>query len=333
MKNIPPTSPAPNATAAKTDEPWIPFDERPIEYVDPRTLTIHGYVENDPSLDLKDPRLRAKERVWDERKSCRPLLVTPDNEVVSGRHSLRHSLRRNWPKVPLRRIAKDEIVEAADKDFIHHHRMSASVRAYLAAPKIGPNLQAARERRTAILKGGGKLQLPELPGLTEYAEELDINRTYLSQADQLHQLFAKTKAEHNVDGAKLRKQWEPLILNHEEPMSLADALRGATGQAETAGKPAKAAKNSFLNNFKVAGGNLARAAAGWLRWTEGERDLVCDAIGESLAKLPAEALDGFADAVKAARKKQAKAAEEKAEAKVAAPAPAKKPAKAAKARK
>jgi hypothetical protein len=229
------STPTPNGKA--TD--WIPFDERPIEAVDPAKLTVHAYVEHDPMFAPKDRRLLAKERGWDERGTCRPLLVTADNRVVSGRHSLRHALKRGWKTVPVRRIEDREVVEAADKDFFAHHHTSQAVRAYLAAPKIEPALQAARERRDAIRDSGGKLQLPPLPNIDDFATELDIDATYLKQARQLHALFGQTKAEHGVDGSKLRKEWEPKLLRDEDPITLADALRALPGRRPRPGRPAR----------------------------------------------------------------------------------------------
>lgn len=322
------TMPKTTASATTPTEPWIPFDERPVEHVDPRKLTIHAYVEIDPYIDKKNPRLIAKRRQWTLRGTCEPLLVSPKG-VVSGRHRLRHSLEHEWKIIPIRRIGEDEVVEAADKDFLAHHRMSASVRNYLGAPKLEHHFRAAQERHIAILQSGGKKVPPPVASLEALAKELDLSPEYLRIARSLHGAFANP-AKFVINGKKttLKEHFEPRLLCDDGedkdgtklPLSLGDAWKGVSyflkSGAGEAGNPTpqvRPARNTFLHNFTTAGRNLAKAAKGWERWTDNERELVVDTFAESFVQLPGAALDGLAIALKTAKRQQAKAAAEAAE--------------------
>lgn len=297
-----PMSPSPSPMSQR-----IPLHKRPIQFRPPGEFSVHEFLADDPWLALKDPRLKAKEAAWREAGTFDPILALADGRIVSGRHRHRFATREGWEEVPWCEVHENELVLLAVRDLFAHHDRTKSQTAYLAAPKLEPMFKAAQERRITILQSGGKARLPQVASPEDLAHQLGVSDELLRQARRIHEAFAWTRAQHGVDGRALRKEWEPKILDAEEPVNLGYVLAGIAGQKGTKGKTRKPARNSALNNALAGLRNLVRPVSHWERWTDEERDAVAEGFRGTFTKLPAAALDVIAAAIRAAKKAQAAA--------------------------
>jgi len=285
----------------------IPLHKRPVQFRPPGEFSVHEFLADDPWLAPKDPRLKAKEAAWREAGTFDPILALADGRIVAGRHRHRFSNREEWDEVPWIEVHDDEVVLLAMRDLFAHHPKSKSQTAYLAAPKLEPMFKAAQDRRITLLQSGGKARLPQVASPEDLAHQLGVSDELLRQARRIHEAFAWTRAQHGVDGRALRKEWEPKILDAEEPVNLGFVLAGIAGQKGTKGRPRKPARNSALNNALAGLRNLVRPVSHWEKWTDEERDTVAAGFRGAFTKLPAAALDVIAAAIRAAKKAQAAA--------------------------
>ncbi|MCW5559184.1 MAG: ParB N-terminal domain-containing protein [Verrucomicrobiae bacterium] len=287
-----------------------PISKREISYRPLEGLTIHPTIADDPRLATKDPRYTAMRTAWRESGVLPPLLVTPSGQIVDGRHRFWYAQDDGWDEVPCVEVTEDEIPLVILQGLVGKNHVTKGQRAYLAAPRLESAFEAAHKRRVAILQSGGKAKLPPLPTIDEMADKLGIGRELLNQSRRIHTIFT----EH-PKGKALKKEWEPKILDGEEPMGLGTVLQGIGGQVATKGDKRKPARNSALNNFLANWRNLTRPAAHWQQWSEIERDQVADGIRKAVVRLHPEVLDVITSAIRAERKaRSAEATADKGEA-------------------
>lgn len=279
-----------------------PISKRTITYRPLEGLTIHPAIKSDPRLAPNDPRYVAMQNAWRESGVLPPILVTPDGQIVDGRHRFWFAQKEELEEAPCVEVTEEEVPMVILQGLAGRNHVTKGQRAYLAAPRLEQAFEAAQQRRIQILQTAGKAKLPVIPNVEELAERLGIGRELLNQARRIHAAFADGKV-----GNALRKQWEPQILDGEEPIGLGAVLQGIGGARATKGKDKKPARNSALNNFIVGWKNLTRPAAHWSKWSEIEREQVDQGIRTALLKLPPEVLTVINAAVRAARKAQVEA--------------------------
>ncbi len=279
--------------------------KRPIVFRPLKELTIHPAIAEDPRLAPKDPRYLAMQAAWDEQGGCPPIYATADGQIVDGRHRYWWLQKSELEEAPVIEVTEDEILMVILGALAGRNHTTKGQRAYLTVPKLAAAFKAAQDRRITILNSGGKAKLPVIPSADDLAERLGVGRELLNQARRLHELFADGK-----EGKALRKEWEPKILDGEEPLGLGAALQGIGGQRSTKGAPKKPARNSALRNFIVGWKNLTKPAAAWEKWDDDTRELAVDGLREAVAKLPEPVLEAVVAAVRVARKERAKAASE-----------------------
>ncbi|MFO1458242.1 MAG: ParB N-terminal domain-containing protein [Verrucomicrobiota bacterium] len=279
-----------------------PISKRTITYRPLEGLTIHPAIKSDPRLDNKDPRYVAMQNAWRESGVLPPILVTPDGQIVDGRHRFWFAQKEELEEAPCVEVTEEEVPMVILQGLAGRNHVTKGQRAYLAAPRLEQAFEAAQQRRIQVLQTAGKVKLPVIPTVEELAERLGIGRDLLFQARKIHAAFADEKT-----GKAFRKEWEPRILDAEEPVGLGAVLQGIGGAKATKGKDKKPARNSALNNFLANWKNLTRPAAHWTKWTEIEREQVDQGIRTAVAKLPPEVLAVITAAVRAARRAQVEA--------------------------
>lgn len=279
-----------------------PLHKRPVQFRALAELTIHPAIAEDPRLAPKDPRYLAMQAAWDDQGGCPPIYATAGGQIVDGRHRYWWLQKIEADEAPVIEVTEDEVPTVILGALAGRNHTTKGQRAYLAVPKLDAAFKAAQDRRVAILNSGGKAKLPVIPTPDDLAERLGVGRELLYQAKRLHEVFAEGK-----EGKALRKEWEPKILDGEEPLGLGAALQGIGGQRSTKGAPKKPARNSALRNFIVGWKNLSKPAAHWEKWDDETRELAVDGLRDAVAKLPEPVLDAVAAAVRAARKAAAQA--------------------------
>lgn len=300
---LPPTSPL-EATPPQTETPRHvgPMDtktalsKRPLIHRPLKELTIHAAIADDPRMAPKDPRYVAMKTAWSEQGGCPPIYVTASGAIVDGRHRYWWLVDADEDTAPCIEVSEDEVFTIILGAIAGRNHQTQGQRAYFAAAKLGPALEAAKVRRDEQLRTGGKVKLAPLPTADEFAEQLHLGRNLLFQARRLHEVFADGKP-----GAKLRKEWEPKILDAEDPVGLGAALAGIAGASATKGK-GKPDRNSALNNWEAGWKNLVNPAKKFASWDEEQRDYAAESLRKTLTKLPGEVLELVIASARAAKK-------------------------------
>lgn len=270
-----------------------PLNKRSVTYRPVAGLTIHPAIADDPRLAPKDSRYQAMQHAWRESDSIPPIFVTPSGQIVDGRHRFWFAQDEELEEVPCIEVSEEEVPLIVLQGLTGKNHTTKGQRAYLAAPKLAAAFEAGQARRVQILQSRGKTRLPVVPNAEDLAEKLGISRDLLNQARRIHDAFGKNK--------KLRKEWEPKILDAEEPMGLGSVLQGIGGAEATKGKP-KLVRNSALRNFSVGWRNLTKPAVHWTKWSQEERETATESVRSAIAKMPPEILEVVASAIRAARK-------------------------------
>lgn len=273
-----------------------PLNRRPISFRPIKSLTIHAAIADDPRMAAADPRYRAMKTAWAEQGGCPPIYVTASGAIVDGRHRFWWLVDAGEDTAPCIEVSEDEVFTIILGAIAGRNHQTQGQRAYFAAAKLEPALEAAKARRDDQLRAGGKVKLPPLPTADEFAEQLHLGRNLLFQARRLHDLFADGKP-----GAKLRKEWEPKLLDAEEPVGLGAALAGIAGAGATKGK-GKPDRNSALNNWEAGWKNLVNPAKKFASWDDEQRDYAAESLRKTLTKLPGEVLELVIASARAAKK-------------------------------
>lgn len=233
-----------------------------------------------------------------------PIYVTKDGQIADGRHRFWFAQDMQLDDVSVIEITEDEVPMVVLNGLSGRNHQTKGQRAYFAVPYLQGALDAAKSRRLAILASKGKAKLPPVDTMEALAEQIGISDELMRQASKIHQAFS--------DDPKLRKEWEPKILDPEEPMGLGFVCAGIGGSKGTKGQPKKPKRNSALNNFAAGWKNLTKPAAHFSKWNDEERDTAAEAVRHAIVRLPDELLDVVVAAIKAVRKAAKQQGEQKA---------------------
>jgi hypothetical protein len=264
-------------------------------------LSIHESICDMPRLAKDDPRYSAMRATWQESGIIPPLFITSRDEIVNGRHRYWYAVDNRMLELPVMVIPDEQISTAVLAGITGQNHNTVGQRAFFAVPFLKDAFQAAQERRLTFLATGGRAKLPPLPTAEDLAARFGFSKALLTQARQLHKEFAKDPA--------LRDEWQPRILDPENPIGLGAALAGIAGKAATAGKARRATRNTALHNWGVAWENVVSAAnKGWARWNDEEKTEATEALNGQIIKLPDAALEATAAAARDELKARKKAA-------------------------
>ncbi len=273
----------------------LSFHKRPVRFRPVGDFSIHPLVANDPRLAPRDPRYLRMQAAWEEQDGCPAVYATAAARVVDGRHRLWWLQQAGAEEVPWIEVTEEEAPLVALAQLLGRNHLTKGQQAYVAAPKLALAFRAAQQRRLAILQSGGRLKLPPVQDSAALADRLGICETLLKQARRLHDAF------HGGDGERLRKEWEPKILDAETPVGLGAALAGIAGAAATRGYARQPVRNTALNNLVVGLRNLVRPAGRWLKFDAAGRELVLRTMEDSFSKLPPDVLEAIDAAIRSAR--------------------------------
>lgn len=285
-------------------------------------LSIHPLLTDAPRLEKKDPRYLAMKASWEE-SVIPPILVTPTNEIVDGRHRYWFALEQGMDSIPVLVVNPEQVPSIILGALGGRNHLSKAQMAYLAAPLLDAALEQCRTRRLAIIQSGGKTKLPPIESHEDLAERVGVAATYLKQAVRIHEAFVNETrwdfsnppadaaallldkpidTEITAGGRKKRKltfreYFEPRILDGEDPMSLGDVLKGisyflSNGPKLAAGKPP--VRNSHLHMFVASWRDMAKTAKRWEKLSDEDRDEAGSLLEKTLKKWPAGLLDYLA---------------------------------------
>lgn len=278
-----------------------PLNKRPVQFRPLKDFSIHPAIADDPRLKANDPRYLRMQAAWDEQGGCPPVYATADGKIVDGRHRYWWLEKTEADEVPWIEVDEDEVHTIILGALQGRNNVTKGQQAYLAAPKLEHALKAAQDRRIAILNSGGKAKLPALPNAEALAARLGISEELLRQARRIHEIFT------GKNGKTLRKEWEPKILDAEEPLGLGVVLAGIGGSQATKGQKKKPARNSNLAKACSVFRNMTNPFAKWDKWPEDEQNRAKVAMDDAFSKLPDTVLDSMSAAIKAVKRRKADA--------------------------
>lgn len=286
----------------------------PIAWRKPEQLRVHPAVADLPELaddDADFAGLVADFRAG--RMLPIPLLVTPDDRILDGRHRWRAARVAHCPEVPVIVMPCPDDGAALDialKTLARRRHYRAGQLAFLAYPRLESAHAAAAKAAAEAMRTGDLAGRPKLRTVEEMAEGLGISRGTFFLAAKLFAIFADTDklsltwSPQVLDAAGLagRKKWTPRqvfgpqIMRKESPIGLGPAIAGAqarieqhlaetSGRKHGGGRPAEAAGQLALFSA-VWSRDLKTRYEYWTRFDEEQKAAAEAAIGASLAAAP-----------------------------------------------
>lgn len=223
------------------------------------------------------------------------LLVTSDGKIADGRHRWRGAKIAGLDEAPCSIVSSDRAREIALETLTaRRHLTTKGQLAYGAYPLFADRHEMICAQRQEGLQEGAYFSGKSGPSATELASELGVSRDLFFQAARLHALFEENE--------ELRAEWEPRIMDPDEPIGLGAAIAGMAGKAATIGAKRAPTRNSALARFTSAWGNLGKCAVGWSRWNDESRDTAAEAVRGAISSMPDPLLDVLRDSLRAARR-------------------------------
>jgi hypothetical protein len=176
-----------------------------------------------------------------------PLRITRQNCVADGELRRMTAISLKLPRVSCIRIPDEEISSTVLRGIVFRRNLTKGQRAYLSVPMMPAALEEFQSRRLQNLKKAQQIADADSVGvgktLHSFAEELGFSLPLLDQARWLHKEFAKD--------ASLRAEWEPKILDLEDPIGLGAAKAGIAGEdADQSQRDLGVLQNAFSGFLK-----------------------------------------------------------------------------------
>jgi hypothetical protein len=216
-----------------------------IETRDPRQLRPHKLNKDLPRLGPGMPAFGALIDDIAVNGVKEPLTITPAGEVLDGETRRQAAIAAQRWDVPVVVADSDDVVATVYRRLALQKRLTKGQSAYVLFPMAKPLLEEAKQRRIAQLNKGADPRNPIESVFGKQATFEDFCRAHgfspdlATQAKTLHLIFSgdlKSLKERNLEGADpaaLRGEWEPKILDIENPVGLGAALAGMAGQRAT----------------------------------------------------------------------------------------------------
>lgn len=284
-----------NATQTPTPAP-IQIVMLPV-----KDLTIAPLIKSQPRWSEEDPRYRHFVSDIRARGVQEPLRVDENNVVWDGYDRLRAAKKVRHTEVPVLRCRSEDGPAIAYGSFLHRKHGTKGQRIYAAYPYIIARHEVAQTRHAARLASGGS-EISDDPddSAREICAELGVSHTLFYQAARLHESF--------LANPSLREEFEPKIMDDDEPISLGAAIAGIAGKKATQGNQRNPSRGGKLG-LLIEG--LKFSAQRWKHWErldESEREKAAIAVVKTVAAMPTDLLGEFRRAIARSEKERRAAA-------------------------
>ncbi len=303
------------------------------EYRDPQDLSVHPALKNQPRLAQAHPTMLAMRREMKRRgedNQSRAILVTPENEIVDGRHWWWNAKALAWKQVRVEVVAENEVNAVIMATLVNRRHYSKGQLAYIVAPMVENVFKEAKCRMLAAqnnnaassfaLGAKGSDETPET-----IAASMGISYRVLAQAQEIHEYFKVDATKRTMTdrddvtekGVTLREFFEPRILLEEDPEAprtraygLGAVLAGIKALLNMEGKqtphgggrPQNIQKQ--LNLFTDALGDFKNKFSYWQKWEPETRQAALNELPPVVEKMPDDLLAEFAKAIKTELKRR-----------------------------
>lgn len=262
----------------------------------------------DPMLLVGRSRITHDSKKWESFKdSIRPGVIEPltilaDGTILAGYSRFTAAKAVGLLDVPVQVVPEDMRFTILAREFLNQKTLTVGQKAYGLYPMLTQLLAECRARQIENLKhqDGSRepiqsvLVKPE--GLPSTFEEVckfhGFSIDTAQQAGLLHRLWAgdpKALAQFpNVDRTKLaelRAEWEPKILDQDNPVGLGYVKNGIAGQSATKDKANEPNPETQLELFTTGFEALSRVGADrvWGKLGEGKKPAFLAVVAEQAA--------------------------------------------------
>lgn len=268
-----------------------------IEMVVAKDIAIAPLIKDQARWPETDSRFRSFCADIKERGVQEPIRIDENNVLWDGYDRLRAAKRAKFTHIPVLRCKSEDGPDIAFGSFVQRKHATKSQRVYSAYPYFLARHEAAKNRALAVKQAGGK---PADTAASESVEamalEIGVSRDLFFQAAKLHETFASSP--------DLRAEFEPRIMDDEDPISLGGALAGIAGKGATAAKPKPANKGGKLGLFRDAFKGLKNRVKYWDRFEDEEKDAAVNAVKLAVFSMPAELRGEIRRAIAQAEKQE-----------------------------
>lgn len=293
-------------------------------------LTIHPALKNQPRLAQDHPTMLAMRREMKRRgedNQPRAILVTPENEIVDGRHWWWNAKALAWKQVRVEVVAENEVNALIMATLVNRRHYSKGQLAYIVAPMVENVFKEARNRMQwaaksdpSALSAKGSDETPE-----SIAASMGISYRVLAQAQEIHEYFKVDTTKRTMTdrddvtekGVTLREFFEPRILLEEDPeaprtrayglgavLAGIKALLNMEGKQTPHGGGRPESVQKQLDLFETSLTGFTAKFDYWKKWELETRQAACAALPPVVEKMPDDLLAEFAKAIKTELKRR-----------------------------
>lgn len=295
---------------------------------DPADLKPLAAVKDLDSWNDDDPRFLEFCEDIKAKGILTELLITPEGEIIDGRHRWRAARRWQMPAVPVRVVAekaREELILIQLSTLAHRRHYTPSQRAFVIYPFVKAAHQAILDAHEKRLRSGPKSIISAACGndalkgwrtSDELAAHLKISRDTFDRSAKLHKVFEENNQPRSWDADTLRRLhlstkkkytlrqvFEPQILDEEKPMGLGAAMAGIGMVLEAeakgghkGGRPddVESQLRLFTDTFK----DLDNRYEYWSALADEQKLVARKRIRTSLEKMPEDLLKAFSSEIR-----------------------------------
>ena len=288
-------------------------------------LVIHSAIKKQPRLtdeELLEWRKGFKEG-GEERMPA--LLVTPDNEIVDGRHRYWCARQLGWKRVPVQVIPVEAVNSIIVQSLTNRRSYTKGQLAFILAPFV--DLKANALSKAATQFGTVANSVRHQNGLTtdELAALIKTSSRIIQQALEIRELFATDKTKRTMTdrddvtekNVTLEEFFTPRILLAEDPeaprtrpyglgavIAACHAIQKMEDRENphTGGRPKDAEKQLQLFTNSLDG--FVTKFEYWQKWEPETRQAALATVAPTVEKMPDALLAEFARTIKLEQKRR-----------------------------
>lgn len=252
------------------------MDQPTIELIDPTEMHPLPNIKNFPRFNKESAEFFGFREDVRANGIKDPLRITRAKCVVDGELRRLAAVSLRIQRVPCITVPDEEVHTTILRGLVWRRNLTKGQRAYLAVPELKSVLDEGEMRRHKNLRKGQQIPEADSVGFGKtvalLAQELGFSKDLLEQAQWLHKEFAKD--------ASLQSEWEPKILDLEDPIGLGAAKAGIAGEdVDQSNRDLGALRNAF-SGFK-------KTRVFWEKLSTVERQQIKDQWETEVADLPA----------------------------------------------
>lgn len=269
-----------------------------VQYKSPADLKVHPLLKLVPDWEKNDPRRLNLRKDIHARGILDPLIIDPDDHILSGRK--RHSAAKDLQleEVPCTIYRGTDPAGLIISQLHQRGHYTPSALAFMTYPLFADAHKACLQRNLDRLKNGGKATISAASGngqetVQDLALRMGVSRDQFDRAAKLHDIFAKDTARRTITNKETgeiftnvtyEEYWKPLILSGDA--TLGDATAGIAGSKATNSKAKQT--SGQLELFEEAFETMQKRFTYWTKMTDEQREEAVPIIRDTITAMPAD---------------------------------------------